>query len=262
MSLFPKTVLLGINMHGEIPIQNTEPIYQSLKIENMIHLHAVSCGVPNVATYNSYNEFIEKTKKYIKGHSLKWDSELSKDHLSDYTKKIKKILEKANKSEQKEILNKHLKSKTMKRKRQDDTPEFVKTGIHDYVHSLDKSYSIKSFEKGEMIPNKIFYKFTEKELEGIANKEEIEIEDVKKTDFNTVLIYNMNKSMNLFDLIESFTGNEMNQVSLFELIDFFSELNVQNIIIIDLSCNVFKDIDNKTISPRTKRVTRRNMDRS
>lgn len=240
--MLPKKIILGCNLHGEIILKNKEFEVKPLDINLLIQLNAVTCGVANISTLENYDNISKDIDKYITSNPLNWDEDIEQTEILNYVKNIKEIL---SESDRENFISIQKEYRRQKKDKDSSQQNYMK----DYIHTSDKSYKITTFTQGQNISNKLFYKFSEEELD-LIKTDDIDLEDVL---FNKLFIYNTENKQDVFELLASL-GFEYNEISLFNLLDLFKELGVENIIIIDLSCEVFKD--NNKLSDREKRNLR------
>jgi hypothetical protein len=131
--------------------------------------------------------------------------------------------------------------------------------IQNFEYNKDKMYEITEFNKGDTIVNKLFLKFTPEELEQLG----IDEEEIQYVGFNKIVLYNFTDEnddtlYNVFDLI----GPEYTQITLFQLIDLLKGMGAENLILIDLSCSVFRSNNNNDITERDERFLRRDIKKS
>jgi hypothetical protein len=79
--------------------------------------------------------------------------------------------------------------------------------------------------------DKLFLKFTDGEL--------INPNNIQEHYFNKIVIYNLANEPDLFDMLKS-VGLDLDQITLFQMIEFLVNIGVENLIIVDLSCGIFK----------------------
>ena len=246
--MFPKTLIIGINSHGEIPLDNQgNPETTKFKLNQMIQLNAVTCGVANISTFDTYHKLSEIVADYIDETPLDWGKQHNKEELMEYVKILQDLLVKNNMEERKDI------EKMYKRVKNSELLEQLHR--RRYIHTDNKSYNISYYKEGDTITNKLFYKFSPEEIEFYGLDDEI-IEDAY---FNKIFVYNDEYKTNIFDLLES-QGVVIEEITLFNLIDYLGGMGIENIILLDLSCSVFKDNEGKPLSDRAIRRTRRTME--
>jgi len=67
MPKIPKTLVVGINLHGEIPLDsNNIPQKEKVPVNYIVKLNTVEPGVPNISTFENYNELSDITKEFVK----------------------------------------------------------------------------------------------------------------------------------------------------------------------------------------------------
>jgi hypothetical protein len=246
-----KTVIVGINLHGEIQLdENNDPQIGEVKNNYIIKLNVATPGVPNISTIENYNRLGDVTKELIKKNEWLNEPMLSLRCQNGYKKRMLNFVN--------ELKNEFIKEnednvmgieKVYYRKRSVD--EILSTHQQNFVYNTGSMYKINKFNKCDPITNKLFLKFSEEELKQLEIKED----DNKR--FNKILLYNFSDNEN--DMVDVFQllGPEYTEITLFNLIDFLQGMGVENIIFIDLSCAVFTS-ENK-LSKRDIRSTRRRL---
>jgi hypothetical protein len=252
--MLPKTLVLGFNLHGEIPLnEKGNPYTKILKLKQLIQINAVTYGVPNVSTFETYDKLSKIVSDFNCENNIGLDNEDTSENLIDYTTKIQNLLIENNEEEVRDIEKQH--KKLTKQCGGKQTEMLNKFG--SYVHNSDKSYKIYSFIESDIILNKTFYKFTPEEIKYYELSEDIN----QNSYFNKIVVYNMEGKVDIFELLESI-GYKLTEITLFNLIDLLHGMGVENLISIDLSCFVFKNIKGELISDRANRITRRNIERA
>lgn len=241
--MLPKTLILGINLHGEIPLNSDEQVFREpLKIDNLITLNAVECGVPNVSTINITSVLSSYIDKFIHEHSLDWlERDYTQGELINYITGINEIILENIEETNKDIINKYIKSKN--------------EDYSSYVNNLDKSNKITPYIKDDIIYNKLFSKVTPDEINNYHHITGEIYTDNELKYFNKIYIYNSNNFNDIFELLDM-VGYKFESITLFELIEFVLELGVKNIIMIDFSCSVFTK-DGEYLDERSVRTLRR-----
>ena len=231
---FPETLIVGINTHGEIPLDNNGNPFQMTIPENMciIKIDSVTPGVKNASTLNIYEKISENVSNYI---------ETEYNETDDISKTANDITNIAVQTNTENIEN--IKKDYNKYNNQD---------LANYVYHYNKSFKINKYYPNSTLINKNFTLFTKEE----EDKYEIDIESIFF--FNKIIIYNMDNT-NVFTLIREFMDPNIEQITLFELIELLTQMGAKNIIFLDLSCSVFTPIDNTSLTERSIRTKRRNI---
>ena len=250
--MLPKTIILGLNLHGEINVNNRVPEIKPLDINCLIQLNAVACGVANISSFTNYEMLSKEVDLFIKSHQMDWNSNYKEDELLSYVENIQRLLIKENDEEQKKIEKEYKKKISEK-----DCDTKLISYMKQYFDTIDKSYNISAFKEYVPIANKLFYKFSEDEL-----KELMRLKKINKSNdyFNKISVYNSLDEMDIFTLLSSL-GYTLDLISLFDLIDFLKGAGVENIIMIDLSCEVFKD-EMESLTDRDIRCVRNYMQKN
>jgi hypothetical protein len=129
-----------------------------------------------------------------------------------------------------------------------------------FVHNMGNMYGITELNSGDLITNKLFYKFTPEELVQLG----IDEEETQEEGFNKIVLYNFSNDGRIYDVFEMLTemfGTEITEITLFQLIEFLTGMGTENLILIDLSCSVFRREDDKKMTERETRHTRRNLNK-
>lgn len=238
--MFPRTIILGINMHGEIPInEHSEPFYGNLSIQNLIQINSVTCGVPNIANEESYNQITDEVSNYVDSLNVDWNTDMNPQQLLDYATNIKNILMNISKDELKYIQKEYRKNR--------------QPNLGSYIHGFDKSFELKMCNHGEKLFNKRFIIFSEDEKNSYNLDEDSSI--------NKIIVYNSPHKENILQVVESSLGISMNQITLFELIELFAGMGIQNIILVDMSCAVLYGQQGKLKNDRSIRAIRREIEK-
>jgi hypothetical protein len=120
--------------------------------------------------------------------------------------------------------------------------------LQKFAHQYGNSFKIKTYEANDKIPNKLFIKFSEGEV--------INPDNIPENYFNNIVLYNL-EELDLFKMLES-AGLDIDQITLGEMLEFLVNLGVQNLIMVDLSCSVFKG-KSEFLTERNIRLKRRKM---
>jgi len=242
-----------IRIESEIP-KDLKPEINQLKINKLIQLNSVRCGTPNVANPISYNALGQQVQDYVNEHPQSWE-----DIDIKYVQDIKDILITSSAEDQKEISRQYSYVPQVKL---DELPQEERSrvkSIQEYFHHIDDQYQIKVFNKNDTIYNKKFYRLSPEEYpQGIVEEPLF---------FDKIVVYNTRpETSDIFEFIKQLSGYVYTSVTLFEIIDFFRELGVENIVLIDFSCNSFayknKLLDfNDSKEFRIIRSTRKNIEK-
>lgn len=244
-----KTLVIGINLHGEIPLdKDNNPETRKLDNSFIITMDAVTPGVPFISTLENYNNLSEITKKLVKSNdwlnypmqSDRQFAETYKNKMIDFVTTIKTKFIKETTENVKGIEHEYSK------KRKHNEPFGHE---QDFIHNKDSLFTISTFDNGDSIANKLFLKFTQEELD------QLNIDEIADKDFNKIIIYNLD-NIDVFELL----GPEYTSITLFNLIDLLTGMGAEKIIFIDLSCSVF--ISDSKITKRTIRNVRRQIIKS
>ena len=234
-----KTMVVGINMHGELHLKQDGSLRKDIVPNNfrINVVNAVAPGVTNIISVETIEKISEKISNKIK-HIKNWDKLTKKfDKLSEG---IQDLLVRTNKKQAEENVKEHQRL-------------YAKNKVHlsyqEFANSCEHTFKITSYESGDTIPDKLYLKFEE---EKILNPDNIE-----ENYFNKITLYNLEGEPDVFEMMKS-VGLDIDQITTAQLIEFLSSLGVENLIIVDLSCSVFKG-DSKHLSERNIRYMRRKM---
>jgi hypothetical protein len=261
-----KTFVIGINLHGEIPIDsNCQP--EMIKVPNnyILKLNAVAPGVPNISTIENYNNLGDTTQRFVKENNWLNDPMMSsrleeeyKSRMRGFVTTLKDKFIEENKDNVAGIESEYFTQlRFIQANAQSATQE---SHIQKFVHNKDHMYRITQFSKGDLIENKVFSKFTPEQIEQYGINEEQQQED---KGFNKIVIYNFldGSTMDIFQLIPDVT-----EISLSDLINFLLEfafsagVGIDNLILIDLSCSTFSSEED--LSSTATRCLRRGLIKS
>jgi hypothetical protein len=210
-----------IRIESEIP-KDLRPEIDQLKINKLIQINSVRCGVPNVANPITYNALGQHVQDYVNEHP-------TLDIDIKYVEDIKDILIKSSAADQQEISRQYGYVSSSKVA---DLPKEERSrvkSIQEYFHHIDEQYQIKIFNQNDTIYNKTFSRI---------NSDEYPAEELLY--FDKLVVYNTSpEKSDIFEFIKQVSGVVYKSVTLFEIIDFFNELGVENIILVDFSCNSF-----------------------
>jgi hypothetical protein len=237
----PKTLIIGINMHGEIPLKENGYVMEGIvpeKIQVTV-INAVVPGVPNISTLENYEALAETVSKKISSSKKDWDK-ISSSQIDKLTENIKSLLIKENKSQSKEIMKHHQLLQSRKT---------VDVNFQRYTHSYDRAFKITTYKENEYIPDKLYYKFRDGEV--------LNPDNIREQYFNKLVVYNLEGEPDIFELLE-IVGMEIEEITTLQLLDFLQSLGVEKIIIVDLSCSVFASKE-FSISDRKIRYMRRSL---
>jgi len=225
-------------MHGELILNsNNEPIYTTVPENLTVYtINSVAPGVPNISTLENYENLSEQI--YAKVETIEDWNTVNAENLSE---ELKRLLVELNKEQSEEII-KLVQQNYSKR---------IKNEHHaNYAYHYDKSFQIKTYYGNQNIPNKLFLKFTENEIEQIEQDD-----DIENGYFNKIVLYNLEGQPDLFELLEAVSGNQFDRIDISQICDFFTSLGVENLIIVDLSCSIFRG--ENPLSERETRYARR-----
>lgn len=236
----PKTIVIGIFTHGKILLdENNSPYKQSIPQDKYLN---IICGTPpgvsNVSTLSNIETLGEVISEEIDTHSnILNQKNISENTLDFITLDISQKLIENNKENAEEISKIKTKSNT----------------FSEFYHTYDNAFqSIKcSQQEQDQIYNKLYTKFTPDEIADIKNKGENNFDNAVY--FNKIIMFNKNND-DLFEIFKFLNnGVPIEEITLFNLLEFMYGFGVENIIIIDLSCSTFSE----NLTNRTCRLIRR-----
>lgn len=240
--IISKTIIIGINMHGEMHLDINGIPNQAIVPEGMYIsiINATVCGVPNISTLDNYENIAEVVSEQTKTIT-NWNT-MSRGDINNISQSIKNILIETNLEESSNII-KDYQSLYKKGKQNANMAKFS--------HHYDKAFNISTFDSGSSIPNKLYLKFQEGEVDDVNN--------IDPYYFNKIVIYNLDGEPDIFELLQSI-GMNIDEINTLDLLTFLRSLGVENLIIVDLSCNIFKG-DSAHLTDRNIRQIRRTMKR-
>jgi len=234
----PKTLVIGINMHGELHLKEDGSPLKDTVPENMYIsvINAVAPGIPNISTFEKSEQLAEKIYQRIKRRK-NWNK-LTKTQIDNLSESIKDVLVKTNKEQSRDIIKEHQRLYSRNK---------VNTTFQKFAHQYDHSFRITTYDSGNKMPDKLYLKFGEGEA--------LNPDSIEEKYFNTIVLYNLEGEPDIFEILQS-VGMDIDQITTSQLIEFFSSLGVENLIIVDFSCYVFKG-ESKYLTERNIRHTRR-----
>lgn len=233
--MFPKTVILTIDSHGFYTVDKGEIDEKLIDvsnldinscIKNVYKINAVFLGVNNISTKITRSNTMKIIKNYVKKYNTQLQ-EFDDAQLDKFVLELRELLYDSNKE-----FVKSLENDVNMFKRKNINIENTKT-FSDYLHHYDKSYSIEH----NILFEKNYVRFQDSEEYQDSLTEEI-------------------SEIDLFNIMDNFN---IQLFCLYDIIQFLSSFQVENIIIIDFSCSDFKDLNTeKKLSDRDIRAIRRN----
>jgi len=231
----PETLVVGINTHGEIPVDSTTNKPLQFRFDdadiNIYKLSASAPGVSNISTIEPFESMNQKISECVQ----------DMDQISSKMAKIKKICRSNNRENLENMMR--------------DPKIRSDAKFREYMHQYDNAFQWQHIATDCVIDNKTYIKFTEEEIR------ELDIESKEPEYFNRIVFYNMD-NIDLFTLIESVMDTKIETLTLKDLIDFIINLGkdkVKTIIFVDLSCSTFHREDGHALSPREIRAIRRSL---
>lgn len=105
--------------------------------------------------------------------------------------------------------------------------------VQRYLDTLNSSFQVKTYKRGDALFNKRFTKFGEAELHANSVTDE-----ALEEGFNKIMLFNLSKEVydiDLFDVIPF----PLEELTLYDMINFLVGMGIKDIILFDLSCSVF-----------------------
>ena len=239
MTSIPKTLVIGVFLHGELHIKYNGEINNDIVPDGIrvTVINAVAPGVPNISTLQDYENIATKISKNIKRR--KNYDKLTKSQIRCLSGSLRDMLVSENQNQAIDIIKEHqyLYSKN------NVNPTFQK-----FAYQYGNAFKMKTYEANENIPNKLFIRFSEGEV--------INPDNIKENYFNNIVLYNL-EELDLFSMLLS-SGLDINQITLGQILEFFVNLGVENLIMVDMSCSTFK-ANPEFLTERNIRQTRRKM---
>lgn len=234
----PKTLVIGIYMHGILPLdKNGEMQMQKVpKGLNVTTINSVAPGITNISNIEAIETIAKQLSSKIK--TKKNYNKLTKTQITKITENIRDLLVEENKQHAFNIIKEYHYSYSKYK---------VNNDFQHFAYQYDNSFRIKTYDTYSSIPNKLFIKFT--------NGEQSNPNNFHEHYFNKIILYNL-QELDLFEMLET-SGLTIEHISMENLMEYFVSLGVQNLIIVDLSCSTF-NVDYK-ISDRHIRQVRRHM---
>lgn len=234
------TLVIGINMHGEIPLQENGKVYTDTIPNNMniSIISSVAPGIPFVSTLSNSENLLNKIPTKLK--QVKDWNKLTNSQLTKITKHIRNLLVDTNIKEANNIVKEsqhlYVRNKT-------------NTIYQKFSQYYDNSFKVTSYCGGDVFTDKLFIKFLDGEVLNPFN--------ITENYFNKLTILNSNEQQDIFQMLK-ICGLNIEQIWLSELFEFLLNIGVENLIIIDLSCSIFTG-DPKYLTDRHIRYLRREM---
>ena len=238
----PKTLIIGIYMHGILPLdKNGEMQMQKVpKGLRITTINSVAPGITNISNIETIETIAKQLSSKVK--TKKNYNKLTKTQITNLTENIRDSLVNENKQHAFNII------KEYQHQYQYQYQYKVNTDFQHFAYQYDNSFKIKTYESYDNIPDKLFIKFT--------NGEHSNPNNFPEHYFNKIILYNLHE-LNLFEMLKT-CGLTIEHISMEYLMEYFVSLGVQNLIIVDLSCSTFNADDN-IISDRHIRQVRRHM---
>ena len=234
----PKTLVIGIYLHGVFEL-NENGLPDEDRVPNGMRLNiinGVAPGVPNISTLEDYENMAKKISKRIKRRENY--SKLTKTQIDDLCLNLRDLLVRINKNQANDIIKEH---QLLYKK------DKVNQTLQKFCYQYGNSFKIKTYESSDIIPNKLFIKFSEGEVINPYN--------IPEHYFNKIVLYNLEGEPDLFQILKS-SNLDIDQITIGQLMEFLVNLGVENLIIVDLSCSVFNG-NPEFLTERNIRQTRR-----
>jgi hypothetical protein len=235
----PKTLIMGVFLHGELHITDNGEINMDTVPDGMCVniINAVAPGIHNISTLKDYENMATRISKVVK--KRKYYDELTNYQINKVVVNLRDMLVRENEDQSSDIfkLHQHLYCKNQ-----------VNVVFQKFTHQYGNSFNIKTYLANDKIPNKLFIKFSEREV--------INPDNIEEKYFNSIVLFNLDES-DLFRMLVS-VGLDIEQITLGQLLEFLVGFGVQNLIMVDLSCSTFKG-KSEFLTERNIRLKRRKM---
>lgn len=232
---FPKTLVIGIFTHGEQPLDDTtSPILTEVPSNMNIHkIDMVLPGVANVSTVENFENIGNSISALINNKKINWDEMIHQQSFMLAQQLAYNLInENANMVSQ---INKDYNYSVSKR---EPLPYLAQ-----YVHTASHPLRILSYNANEKMPDKLFTKIKPGEL--------LNPDEIPENYCGKIIMLNVEGQPDIFDIIDGFDDTPFSGLNA-----FFEAMDVKNLIVVDLSCNVFPNIQP---SSRTARLKRRHI---
>ena len=217
-----KTLVIGIYLHGQYRLDSTGSI-ENDNVPNGMRvniIHSAAPGVPDISTLEVKENMAKKISEKIQTN--RDYNKLTKEEIYNLTEELRDLLVEENKDQSNDIIKLHQHNYSF-----NETSSY----LQEFSHHYDNAFKIVYYQELQTITNKIFTQFTQGEL---LNRDNVETHYINK-----IVIYNLEGEPNLFDLFR-LINRTFDTITLGQLITFFSSFGVENLIIIDATCSVFK----------------------
>jgi hypothetical protein len=232
---FPKTLVIGIFTHGEQPLDDDNvPKLTTLHPNISIHkIDMVLPGIANVSTVDNFENIGNSISQLINNKKINWDEMTSEDSYA----LAKQLAYK--------VINEH---SSMNSQINKDYNYSISKGepipyLAQYVHNSSHPLRILSYKSDEQMPDKLFTKINPGEL--------VNPDNIPENYCGKIVMLNVEGEPDIFEIIEGFDDTPFSGLNA-----FFEAMEVKNLIVVDLSCNVFPNIQP---SSRLARRLRRSM---
>ena len=233
-----KTLVIGIYLHGQYRLDSAGTIETDTVPNGMCVniIHSAAPGVPDISTLEVKENIAEKISEKIQTNGV--HNELTKEEIDKLTEELRDLLVEENKEQSNDIIKLH---------QYQHSHNKISPHLQNFSHHYDNAFKIASYKELDTIPNKIFTKFSEGEI--------LNPDNIESCYINKIVIYNLEGEPDLFELF-NLVNRTFETITLGQLLTFFSSLGVENLIIIDATCSVFKG-DEKHLTDRNIRQLRR-----
>jgi hypothetical protein len=239
MSTIPKTLIIGVFLHGELHLNENGELNNDIVPDGIsIHvINSVAPGVPNISTLENYEHMATQISKIIR-RNRNYDK-LTNYQINSLVENLRVMLVKENKNQSTDIIkqHQHLYSKNK-----------VNPVFQQYTYQYSNSFKIKTYNSKDIIPNKLFTKMSQEDV--------INPDNIPKKYFNNIVLYNL-EELDLFKMLLT-AGLDIEKITLGQMLEFLVGLGVQNLIMVDMSCSVFKG-NSEFLTERNIRHIRRKM---
>lgn len=229
----PKTLILGIFTHGEQPLDDSGSQVLTNVPSNMSiqKIDIVLPGVANVSTVENFENIGENISNLINKQKINWDA-ISREQASNLTQLLAtKLINE----------NFNMNSKINKDYNYSISKKEPIPFLSQYVHTSSHPMHILTYKENEQMPDKLFTKIKPGEL--------LNPDEIPENCSGKILMLNVEDQPDIFEIIEGFDDTPFSGLNV-----FFEAMGVENLIVLDLSCNVFPNIQPGS---RGARVARR-----
>jgi len=155
MSTIPKTLVIGVFLHGELHIKDNGELNYDI-VQDGMHvtiINAVGPGVPNISTLQDIENMASKISVKVKRR--KNYDKLTKSQIKKLSESLRDMLVSENKNQSIDIIKEHQYLYSRQK---------VNHTFQKFAHQYGNAFKIKTYNTNDFIPNKLFIKFSEGEV--------------------------------------------------------------------------------------------------